>query len=83
MTYTNEEAFRIIRKWLNEEILCDIDRQALATILGHYSELIDKYELDSYYGSSGFCPECSSKLKSPKGGGVVCSNRECDYWFCF
>lgn len=29
------------------------------------------------------CPSCNAKLKSAPGGGVVCTDRECRYWFCY
>ena len=29
------------------------------------------------------CPECGSHLISKLSGGVKCSNKKCDYWFCY
>lgn len=42
--YSNKEAHRIIHKWLNEDLLCDIDRVALSTLLHHYVELVGHYD---------------------------------------
>jgi len=44
--YTNKEAVRILCKWLNEELVCDIDKQALATVLHHYIELVGHYDVE-------------------------------------
>lgn len=29
------------------------------------------------------CPKCTAHLGNGPGGGVVCSNPECNYWFCY
>jgi glutamate formiminotransferase len=42
--YTNKEALRIICKWVNEDIVGDINKQALVTILNHYIELAGHYD---------------------------------------
>lgn len=85
MIYTRPDAYRTIRKWLNEDIISPIDKQALATVLEHYSEMLDEkaypYTDDELYSDK--CPDCGSLLISASGGGVKCSSRSCSYWFCF
>jgi hypothetical protein len=32
------------------------------------------------------CPECGDRIRAKglhEGGGIVCLNPECGYWFCF
>ncbi|QJA43044.1 hypothetical protein [Phaeobacter phage MD18] len=29
------------------------------------------------------CPNCGKQLEDGPGGGVVCPDKECGYWFCF
>jgi len=29
------------------------------------------------------CPQCDSELIDAPGGGVKCSDPECNYWFCY
>ena len=34
----------------------------------------------------GLCPECNNPLRAKElneGGGIVCTNPKCDYWFCY
>jgi hypothetical protein len=81
--YTNADAHRTVRKWLNEDIIAPIDRQALATLLHHYSELIGEYN-ETY---TERCPYCYSMLVSGDNySGVKCGREfdsKCSYWFCF
>jgi len=29
------------------------------------------------------CPDCGAQLEDAPGGGVVCPNLNCGYWFCY
>lgn len=29
------------------------------------------------------CPKCAKVLLAAQGGGVVCSNNDCEYWHCY
>ncbi len=37
-------------------------------------------ESNNLYGK---CPKCKAYLEAATGGGVICANKSCKYWFCY
>lgn len=65
----------------------DISEQVNQVGFQHFKEILEKQPIKKPKKEvTDPCPECGNQLRGKgihEGGGIECSNPDCDYWFCY
>jgi hypothetical protein len=81
------EEFRRVLEWIADSGINGKHYQSHSSIVSLAKKTLDEASKYIRTDNMDVCPICNRKSVRAKGfsegGGVECTNPECEYWFCF